>query len=95
MLGLEPTVGACRIARQRPSESYSQRLCVYLIIYAYASARMNLWLVVFCLSVLHVSRSYCAVQQRSNVTDVIGSNELDVVQAGAQRSGRCELSGGW
>uniref|UniRef100_A0A182I6N7 CUB domain-containing protein n=1 Tax=Anopheles arabiensis TaxID=7173 RepID=A0A182I6N7_ANOAR len=49
---------------------------------------MNLWLVVFCLSVLHVSRSCCAVQQRSNVTDVIGSNELDVVQAGAQRSGR-------
>ncbi|EAA04046.4 AGAP006913-PA [Anopheles gambiae str. PEST] len=49
---------------------------------------MNVWLVVFCLGVLHVSRSCCAVQQRSNVTDVIGSNELDVVQAGAQRSGR-------
>uniref|UniRef100_A0A8W7PGU9 CUB domain-containing protein n=1 Tax=Anopheles coluzzii TaxID=1518534 RepID=A0A8W7PGU9_ANOCL len=49
---------------------------------------MNLWLVVFCLSVLHVSRCCCAVQQRSNVTDVIGSNELDVVQTGAQRSGR-------
>ncbi|XP_061502776.1 uncharacterized protein LOC1270166 isoform X2 [Anopheles gambiae] len=49
---------------------------------------MNVWLVVFCLGVLHVSRSCCAVQQRSNVTGVIGSNELDVVQAGAQRSGR-------